>query len=117
MAASRKALALNALAGSNWSLGLIVGIKKLEDRIVVKLADGTFRQAVIKTARAVRAIKTLEVQDMYDTVAPLVNEPVAFCAAAYNGRSWSADQWFVGVITADDYLAMRTETFTEELPF
>jgi len=117
MAASRKALALNNLAGSNWSLGIVTEVKTLSDRVVVKLADGTFRQCVLKTAKAVRAMPSLTLQVVADSVTPFINTPVAFCAGSYNGRSWSADQWFVGVTPADDYLAMRMETMTEEAPF
>ena len=117
MVASRKSLALNKLSGSNWSLGIITEIKLLEDRVVVKLADGSFRQCVLKTARAVRAMPKLGLDDIYLSATSFVNTPVAFCAGAYNGRSWSADQWFVGIIPADDYLAMRTETTPTDMPF
>jgi len=117
MAASKKSIALNKLAGSNWSLGIITEVKRLEDRVVVKLADGSFRQCVLKTARAVRGMPTLEINDVYLSVQSLLNTPVAFCAAAYNGRSWAADLWFVGVVSADDYLEMRVETTSDDLPF
>ena len=117
MAASNKSLALNKLSGSNWSLGIITEAKVLNDRVVIKLADGTFRQCVLKTARAVRAMPSLTLDDITASVEAYINRPVALCAAAYNGRSWSADSWFVGVTSADDYLAMRTETMATEVPF
>lgn len=115
--ATKKSLALNALAGSNWSLGIVTEVKLLNDRVVVKLADGTFRQCVLKTARAVRAIPQLELSTIYQSALSFINEPAAFCAASYNGRSWSADQWFVGILSTDEYLTMREETMKTELPF
>jgi hypothetical protein len=117
MAASRKSLVLNNLTGSNWSLGIVTEVKKLNDRVVVKLADGSFRQCVLKTARAVRAKPNLTIDEIFASVIGYINTPVAFAAARYNGRDWSAEQWFVGVITADDYLAMRTENIDLSLPF
>jgi len=117
MAASKKAIALNRLAGSNWSLGIITETKVLDDRVVVKLADGTFRQCVLKTAKAVRAMPDLTLETIAVSLVGMLNVPVAFCAASYNGRSWSADQWFVGVILAEDYLAMRVETTPTDMPF
>ena len=117
MAASNKSLALNKLSGSNWSLGIITECKVLNDRVVVKLADGSFRQCVLKTAKAVRAMPSLTLDDITASVNAYINRPVALCAAAYNGRSWSADSWFVGLTSADDYLVMRTETMSAEVPF
>jgi len=117
MTASKKSIALNNLTGANWSLGIITEIKHLNDRVVVKLADGSFRQCVLKTARGVRAIPNLSLDDIYRSVFEFLNCPVAFCAARYNGRDWSADQWFVGIISTDDYMAMRIATTTEEVPF
>jgi len=103
MKASTKALSLSALAGSNWSLGIVTEVKRLEDRVVVKLADGSFRQAVLKTATAVRGMRSLTVQKMYDDMFARINTVTAFCAADYNGRPWNADRWFVGAISGAEY--------------
>jgi hypothetical protein len=117
MAASRKSIALNNLSGANWSLGIVTEVKVLSDRVVVKLADGSFRQCVLKTAMAVRVMPSLTLDAIANSARGVVNQPCAFAAARYNGRDWSAEQWFVGVITADDYLAMRTENVDLSLPF
>jgi len=117
MANTKKATALNRLQGANWSLGIITETKVLNDRVVVKLADGSFRQCVLKTAKAVRAMPGLTLEVIASSVNDMINTPVAFCAAAYNGRSWSADNWFVGVTFAEDYLQMRIESTPADMPF
>jgi len=117
MANTKKATALNRLQGANWSLGIITEVKVLNDRVVLKLADGTFRQCVLKTARAVRAMPELSLDVIARTTADMINNPVAFCAASYNGRSWSADQWFIGIVFAEEYLQMRVETTPADMPF
>lgn len=101
--ASNKVEMLCALPGANASEAVVIkAVYKAPDRVTVMCNDGLVRQCVLKTARTVLNKPNLTIEQIYDKLAQKVGQEAVFVAASYNGRRWSSDQWFVGVIYESD---------------
>jgi len=77
----------------------IEAVYKGADRVQVLCSDGRMRTCVLKTAQNVLNKPGLKLETIYHKLSRKVGQKVIFAAANYNGNNWSADVYFIGIIS------------------
>jgi len=85
---------------SNYSKPVTIdAVYKEADRVRVLCSDGRMRTCVLKTAQNVLNKPNLSLDAIYNKLSRKVGFKVVFAAANYNGNNWSADVYFIGIVS------------------
>jgi len=85
---------------SNYSKPVVIeAVYQEADRVRVLCSDGRVRTCVLKTAQNVLNKPSLKLETIYNKLARKVGAKVVFAAANYNGNNWSADVYFIGIVS------------------